>query len=204
MATNPRQTERSTREAVEETFRNATDTGYDATRRTSEQTAQTMADVGRQATTATADAARENAERTSDFWRSGSAFGGRMVERSMEQFSRLFDLAGGNTQHTMERCLHNLQAITESGTNIADGFRNASAEWMAFTQNSIGRNLDRVNALMGCRSIDECVAVQTELARENLDGFLQSARRTSEISAKSAQEAARRLSQASLAPKKPL
>jgi hypothetical protein len=204
MATNPRQTERSTREAVEETFRNASDTGYDTTRRATEQTAQTMADVGRQATTATADAARENAERASDIWRSESAFGGRIVERSMEQFSGLLELAGGNTRHTMERCFHNLQAITESGNSLAEGFRKASAEWMAFTQNSIGRNLNRVNALMGCRSMDECVAVQTELARENLDGFLQTARRTSEISAKSAQEAARSISQASLAPKKPV
>jgi hypothetical protein len=204
MATNPRQNERSTREAVEETFRNATDTGFETTRRTAEQ-AQTMADVGRQATTATADAARQNAERTSDAWRSaGNAFGGRIVERSVEQFSHLLELAGGNTQNAMERCFHNLQAMTESGTHIADGFRNASAEWMTFTQNSIGRNLDRVTALMGCRSIDECVAVQSELARENLDGFLQSARRTSEISAKSVEEAVRRISQASSATKKSL
>ena len=203
MATNPRQTEKSTREAVEETFRNATETGYETTRRTAEQTAQAAADA-RHATTATADAMRQNVERTSDAWRSGSALNDRIVERSIEQFSHLLGLAGGNTQHTVQRYFHNLQAITESGTNIADGFRNASAEWMAFAQTSIERNLDRMNTLIGCRSMDECVAVQTQLARDNLDGFLQSARRTSEISAKSAQEAVRRISQASLAPKNPV
>jgi predicted ATP-grasp superfamily ATP-dependent carboligase len=52
---------------------------------------------------------------------------------------------------TVQRCFHNLQAMTESGTNIANGFRNASAEWMAFAQDSIERNVDRMNGLMGCR-----------------------------------------------------
>jgi len=69
---------------------------------------------------------------------------------------------------------------------------------MAFAQNSIEDNFDRMNALIGCRSIDECVAMQTELMRHNLEGLLQSARRTSEITAQAAEEAAQRISQASL------
>jgi hypothetical protein len=93
--------------------------------------------------------------------------------------------------------------MTESGTNIANGFRNASAEWMAFAQDSIERNVDRMNGLMGCRSIDECVAAQTELARDNLKGFLQSARRMSEISAQAAEEAVERISQAASTSKHP-
>jgi hypothetical protein len=78
-------------------------------------------------------------------------------------------------------------------------FRNASAEWMAFAGNIIGRNFDRMNALMGCRGIDECVAVETEFARDNLEEFFQSARRILEISAQAAEESARRVGQASLA-----
>jgi hypothetical protein len=41
--------------------------------------------------------------------------------------------------------------MTECGTNVANGFRNAPAEWMAFAQDSIERNVDRMNGLMGCR-----------------------------------------------------
>jgi hypothetical protein len=201
MAMNPRQAEKSSHEAVEETFRSATGTGYEGVRKTTEQMEQSapaMADVGRQATTATADVMRRNAERASDAWRSGNAVGSRIAERSIEQFSRLLGLADGETQHTVQRSLRNLQAIAESSANIADGFRNASAEWMAFAQNNIEHNFDRMSALMGCRSIDECVAMHTELMRLNLEGLLQSARRTSEISAQAAEEAVRRMSQASL------
>jgi hypothetical protein len=204
MAINPRQAEKHGREAVEETVRSATNAGYEATQRTTEQTeqtAQTMADLGRQTTTATADAMRRNAARASEIWRSGSTVGGRIVERSMEQFSRVAGLTGGSTQHTVQRSFHNLQAIAESGTNIGDGFRNASAEWIAFAENIIGHNFDRMNALMGCRGIDECVAVETEFARDNLEEFLQSARRILEISAQAAEQAARRVGQASLASK---
>jgi hypothetical protein len=208
MAMNPRQAEKNSREAVEETVRSATDSGYEATRRAAEQTTQAMGDAGRQATSATADVmrknadvVRKNAEHTSEFWRSGTAIGGQIAEHSMEQFSRVLGLAGGNAQHTLHRCFHNVQAITESSAHMTDGLRDASAEWKAFAQNSIEHNLDRVNALLGCRSIDQCVAVQTELVRDNLEAFLQSARRMSEIYARVAEEAARRVSQASLAPK---
>ena len=68
MAMNPRQAEKSSHEAVEETFRSATGTGYEGTRKTTEQmeqTAQAMADAGRQAATATSDAMRGNTERAS-------------------------------------------------------------------------------------------------------------------------------------------
>jgi hypothetical protein len=200
MAMNPRQAERSSHEAVEEAFRSATGTGNEATRKATEQmerTTHAMADAGRQATTATSDVMRRNAERASDAWQSGSAIGNRIAERSMEQLSRLLGLAGGDT---MQRSVHNLQAMADSGANMADGLRNVSAEWMAFAQSSIEHNFDRMNALMGCRSIEECVAVQTELARSNLEGFLQSARRMSEISARAVEEATRRMSQASSAP----
>ena len=74
---------------------------------------------------------------------------------------------------------------------------------MAFSQSRTEHNLERMNALIGCRSVDECVTVQTELARDNLAEFLQSARRMSEISAQAIAEAVRRISQASLVPKTP-
>jgi len=195
MATNPRQAEKNSRE--QETFRGATDAGFETTRRTAEQGAQTMADAGRQATTATAEVVRRNA----DLWRAGSEIGGRMAQRSMEQFSRLFSLAGGDTQNRVQRSFNNVQAIVESSTNIADGLRSASTEWMAFAQKNIEHNFDRMNALMQWRSIDECIVVQTEFARDNLEGFLQSVQRMSEIAAQAAEEAGRRINQASLAPK---
>jgi hypothetical protein len=203
MAMNPRQAEKNSREAVEEAVRSATDMGYEATRRTAEQTNEAIGDAGRRTTNATADAMRQNADRANEFWQSGTAVGGRVAEQSMEQFSRVLGLAGGNAQHTLQRCLQNVQAITESTTHLTDGFRDASAEWKAFAQKSIEHNLDRVNALLGCRSFDQCVTVQTELARDNLEALFQSVRRMSEIYARAAEETARCVAQVSLTPKSP-
>ena len=122
------QNEKNTHEAVEETFRSATETDYETTRRAAGKTAQTLVDAGWQATTGTPDVMRENAERMREVWQSESTIDGRIVERSIEQFSRVLGLAGGNTRHIVQRSFHNLQVLTESGTNIAEGFRNASAE----------------------------------------------------------------------------
>ena len=196
MSMNPRQAD--SREVIEESVRSATNAGFEATRRVAEQATQAMGDAGRQGTSAT-DAMRQNAERTSEFWRSGTVIGRRIAEQSMEQFSRLFGLAGGDMQHTLHRYFHNIQAITDASAHMTDGLPDASAEWMALAQNSIEHNLDRVDALLGCRSIDQYVVVQTEFARDSLEAFLQTARRMSEISARSAEEAARRVRQASLA-----
>jgi hypothetical protein len=75
--------------------------GYEVTRRTAEQTNEAIGDAGRRTADATADAMRQNADRTDEFWRSGTAVGGRVAEQSMEQFSKVLELAGGDAQHTL-------------------------------------------------------------------------------------------------------
>ena len=192
MANNPRQAERGTNEA-----------GHTATRRAAEQTVQTtrtMSEATERAARAGAEAIRRNSDSLSRSWRSNSDAANRIAERSMDQFSKMFGLSGDTAKETMQRSSGNLQAMIESTTIVAGGLQNVSGEWMRFAQSRFEDNLDRFDKLMGCRTVQECLALQTEIVRDNLEALLQSVRRASELSTQLADDAAQKIGDTTLAP----
>jgi phasin family protein len=73
------------------------------------------------------------------------------------------------------------KTVHRSWVTVADVIQEVSREWMNFTQTQVRHNLDRMNALTSCRTPQEFAAVQSELIRDNMEGMLQTARRTTEI-----------------------
>ena len=188
MASHPRSSDRESGDVAE------------ATRRATEQTARNLSEAGERTTRAGTEAFQRNAERLNMSWRSGSETANRMAERSMEQLTRLFGLSGETARQTMQQSSTNIQAMLESTTIIADGLQELSGEWLRFAQERVQQNMDHLDQLLGCRSPHEYLALQTRIARENFEALLQSARRASERSSKSADEAVRKMSEASVAP----
>lgn len=192
MANNPRHPERESNE-----------TGQ-ATRRAAEQTTQnsrTMVEEAERTARAGAEAVRRSAETVSSQWRSNSDLAGRIAERSIDRFSKMFGLGSDTARQTIERSSSNLQALMESTTIIAGGFQNVSGEWMRFVQSRFEDNLEHFDDLMGCRTLQECVARQTEMMRDNFEAFLHSVRRASELSTQVADDAVRKVGDATLAPR---
>jgi phasin family protein len=190
---NPRQAERDTIEA-----------GHEATRRAADQASQVgraMSDAAENTARAGNEAFRRNAESISRSWRESSQAATRIAERSMDQFSKLFGLSGDGARETMQQSAGNVQALIDSSTAVISGLQNASGEWVRFVQNRIEENLDHFEEFLGCRTPQECMALQTRIVRDNLEALLQSARRTAELSTKLADEAVRRMSDSALAPR---
>ena len=79
--------------------------------------------------------------------------------------------------------------------------QNVSGEWMRFVQERVEENLKSLDELMSCRTVQDCLAVQTRLVRDNIEASLQSVRRTSELSTKLTDDAAKQMSDAALAPR---
>lgn len=188
MASHPRSSDRESGDVAE------------AARRATEQTARNLSEAGERTTRAGTESFQRNAERLNMSWRSGSETANRMAERSMEQLTRLFGLSGETARQTMQQSSTNIQAMLESTTIIADGLQELSGEWLRFAQERVQQNMDHLDQLLGCRSPHEYLALQTRIARENFEALLQSARRASERSSKSADEAVRKMSEASVAP----
>jgi hypothetical protein len=183
------------------------DTAYparEATRKVAEQAVQatqTMAAAGERVSRATAEVAQHGSASVQDALRSGTEIANRIAERSIDQVSRALGLNGDSPPHMVQQSSRNFQAIVETGTVLADGMRNVSGEWIAFAQRRVEQNLDRVDALWACRTVPELVAVQTDIVRDNIEGFLQAARRASEISTRTAAESVRKMNDASLVPR---
>lgn len=168
--------------------------------RATEQAARSLSEATEHTTRAGAEVFQRNAERLNVSWRSGSEAANRMAERSMEQLSRLLGLSGETARQTAQQSSSNVQAMLESTTILADVLQDLSGEWMRFAQERLEQNMDHLDQLFGCRSPHEYMALQTRIARDNLEAVLQSARRASERSTRSANEAVRKMSEASVAP----
>jgi phasin family protein len=172
----------------------------EAARRESDEAARTLSEAGERTTRAGVEAVGRNAERFSSSWRKGSEAANRLAERSMDQVSKALGLSGETARQTLQQSSSNVQAILESTTIIADGLQDLSGEWLRFAQERLEQNMEHFDRLAGCRSPHECLALQTRIARENLEALLQTARRAAEHSTRSADQAMRKMSEASVAP----
>src|ERR1700745_4150668 len=190
---NPREAERNSSDSVHETTRRTADQAS--------QTSRTMSDTAERTARVGTEAFRRNAETMSSTWRNSSEAATRIAERSVDQFSKLFGLTGDTARETMQQSAGNVQALIESSTFVVDGLQNFSGEWVRFLQSRIEENLEHFEELLGCRTPQECMALQTRLVRDNIEALLHSARRTSEISTKLADNAVKRISDTALAPR---
>jgi phasin family protein len=190
---NPRQAERDSNESMHETTRRAVDQAS--------HTSRTMSDAAERTARVGTEAFRRNTETLSSTWRNSSEAATRIAERSVDQFSKLFGLTGDTARETMQQSAGNVQALIESSTFLVDGMQNASGEWLRFVQNRIEENLEHFEDLLGCRTPQECMALQTRMVRDNIEALLHTARRASEVSTKLADDAVKRISDSVLAPR---
>ena len=190
---NPRQAERDVSQATHET-----------TRKIAEETtraARTAADAGAGAARASADMIQRNAETMEHAWQSGSKMASELAGKSVERFARACGVSGESAQQATEQSARNFESIVQSGTILAGGMQNISLELLNFARKRLEQSMHRVEALVNCRTPQEVLAVQSDLVRDSLEDFVQSTRHIAEISSQMAEEAVRRMSDSSLAPR---
>ena len=163
--------------------------------------ARAAAEAGAGAARAGADMVQRNADSVQHAWVSGSKSAGQLIEQSMDRFARAFGIAGESTQQATQQSSRNLELIVQSGTILAGGMQTISRELFDFTRKRMEQNLQCSDALLRCRTPQEMLAAQSDFMRDNLEDFVQSTRRIAEISMQMADEATRRMSDASLAPR---
>jgi phasin family protein len=166
----------------------------------SSRAARNMAEAGERTARAGAEAMGHNSEYLRHAWQSGSEMAGRLTERSVDQFARAFGMSGDNAEQTTQQTVRNFEALLHSGTILAGGMQNVSRELVDFMHNRMEQNMEHVEALMRARTIQDAIAAQSNLLRDNLERFLHTTRRISEISTQTADEAMRTMTESSLVP----
>ena len=147
--------------------------------------------VGEQAVRASADIARQGAETARDTLRAGLNTAAESLQRITDQFSQVLGFNGPQSEELARRSSQNLQAVTEASTVLVKGAHEVSREWINLAQDRVTKNVDGLNRLAGCRSVQDFVTVQSDLVRDNLRHVIETNKRVAELSMRVADEAAR-------------
>jgi phasin family protein len=163
-------------------------------------TARTVTDeaarVGEQTARAGADVFRRGTETARDNLQSGLNTANLSFERINDQFTQALGFNGPQAEELARRSSQNLQAVSQASTVLAKGAQEVSREWVNLAQERMTKNMDGLNRLLGCRSVQDFVAVQSELVRDNLQQVIDTNKRVAELSVRIADEAARSIQQA--------
>jgi phasin family protein len=172
----------------------------DAARRTAEEAARAAREVGAEAAEAgqrVADAgvevARRGADTVQQVFQSGMSVAARVAERSADQFARVWGFSGENAAEAAHQSRQNMEAIVGSSQVLTERFQDVSREWLGLAREQVERNLSGFDELLRCRSLQEFLAAQSHLARDNLEFMLNGSRRVAEMSAKISNEAAKKI-----------
>jgi hypothetical protein len=157
---------------------------------------QISTDVSERAARVGTEILQRNAETVQEALQSSGEIAARLTERSADQFGRIFGISGEEAHKIAQRSSDNFDAIIQSSSVLAEVTQSISREWVNFTRERMERNLNRFESLLRCRTPQDLAAVQSEFLRDNLESFLQYARRIAETSIQVAEEATKRTAEA--------
>jgi phasin family protein len=135
--------------------------------------------------------ARRGTETAQNIVESGLNTATQTLQHMADQFTQVLGFNGPQAQEAVRRSSENLQAVTQASTVLARGAQEVSQEVFGLIQDRLTKNVDAVNRLVGTRSVQDFVAVQSDLARDSLQQVINTNKRIAELSVQVADEAAR-------------
>src|SRR5215218_7251693 len=158
-------------------------------------TARTVTDeaarVGEQPARAGADLANRGSEAARNAVETGLNTATQTFQRVSDQFTKVLGFSGPQAEEVARRSSENLQAVSQASTVLARGAQEVSHEVFGLVQNRLQKNIDAVSRIAGVRSVQDFVAVQSDLARDGLQQVIDTNKRIAEVSLRTADEAAR-------------
>jgi len=197
-ATTPTGKNGGSRDAMEAAGRAADKAAETGQRRTEEAARATekvvdrSAEASRAAARANTEILRTQFETAQQAMRSGLETGMRSLEGLTQNVGRAFGVAAPNTD-LAEQSAQNVQAVSQASTALAKGAQDASRAWFELTQKSVRTNLEAISQLAGCRSVQEVMALQSRLVRDNLGQAIESGEAIAQASTEAIREASRAL-----------
>ena len=158
-------------------------------------TARTVTDeaarVGEQTARAGADVFRRGTETARDSLQQGLNTATQSFQRMTDQFTQALGFNGPQAEELTRRSSQNLQAVSQASSVLLKGAQEVSHEVFGLVQDRLQKNIDAVNRLAGTRSVQDFVAVQSDLVRDGLQQVIDTNKRIAELSVRVADEAAR-------------
>jgi len=118
------------------------------------------------------------------------------VQRVNDQFTQVLGFSGPQAEELTRRSSENIKAVTEAGTVLAKGAQDLSREWIGFAQDRQAKNIEGFKRLVGCRSVQDLIAVQSDLVRDSFQELISTNKRIAELSVRVTNDAAARFRRA--------
>ena len=158
-------------------------------------TARTVTDeaarVGEQTARAGADVFRRSTETARDGLQQGLNTATQTFQRINDQFTQALGFNGPQAEELTRRSSQNLQAVSQASSVLMRGAQEVAQELFGLIQNRLQKNIEAVSRIAGTRSVQDFVAVQSDLARDTLQQVIDTNKRIAELSVRVADEAAR-------------
>src|SRR4051812_47531011 len=117
--------------------------------------------VGEQTARAGADIANRGTEATRNAVEAGLDTATQSFQRISDQFTKVLGFSGPQAEELARRSSENLQAVSQASTVLARGAQEVSQEVFGLVQDRLQKNIDAVNRIVGTRSVQDFVAVQS-------------------------------------------
>jgi len=147
--------------------------------------------VADEATRAGADVARRGAETARQALECGLNSTVHTFQRVTDQFTQALGVAGPQAEELARKASQNIEAVSQASTVLTNGAHEISREWFDVMRERLAKNIEAMNRLASCRSVQDLITVQSEIVRDRLGHTLDSSRRIAEVSIRVADEAAR-------------
>ena len=147
--------------------------------------------AGEQAARADTDVARRGIESVRDHLRASLNAVIRSFQRMMDQCTQGLSFNRPQAERLARRSAGNLQAVTRASLALVRGAEEVSQEVSGLIRNRLQKNVEAVNRLASMRSVQDFVAVQSDLARDMVQQVIETNRRMAEVSLRIAEEASR-------------
>jgi phasin family protein len=153
--------------------------------------AESVKKVADEMTRAGADIARNGAETARQGMESSLNSTVDSFHRVTDQFTQVLGFVGPQAEELARKSSQNIEAVSQASTVLTKGAQEISREWFDAMRERVAKNLEPMNRLAGCRSVQDLLSVQSEILREGLGDSVKSSRRIAEVSIRVADEAAR-------------
>src|SRR5215208_237958 len=152
--------------------------------------------VGEQTARAGADVFRRGTETARDNLQAGLNTATETFQRINDQFTQALGFNGPQAEELTRRSSQNLQAVSQASSVLMKGAQEVSQEVFGLVQDRVQKNIEAVNRIAGTRSVQDFVAVQSDIVRDGLQQVIDTNKRIAELSLRTADEAARSIQQA--------
>ena len=111
---------------------------------------------------------RQGAETARKNLQAGLDTAAQTFQRMTDQFTQVLGFNGPQSEELARRSSQNLQAVSQASSVLVRGAQEVPQEVFGLIQDRVQKNIEAVNRIVGTRSVQDFVAVQSDLVRDGL------------------------------------